>query len=310
VGVQAGVSPIGRVMTEKAAPTPQPPAPSPQGGGEHSLFGRRILILAPHPDDEVVGCCAAIGRAKARGAELSVLFLTHGSIEAAAMWPWARAGYPSVVARRRAEAEQAAERLGLSIAGWSDRPARRLWRELGEAEAEARRALAATGADQIWAPAFEGGNPDHDGANALASRFVAEGVSVLEFAEYNLAGGRANSHRFPHPTGAETPLTLSPQEQAAKRACLALYRSEKANLAYVRTRREVFRPLARYDYAAPPHPGGLWYARFQWVPLRHPRVDYTRPAEVADALAGYLAAGASVVNGSLTIRAEARQRLP
>ncbi len=36
-----------------------------------------------------------------------------------------------------------------------------------------------------------------------------------------------------------------------------------------------FRPFAGYDYARPPHPGVLFYQRFQWVWPRHPRVDYT-----------------------------------
>jgi LmbE family N-acetylglucosaminyl deacetylase len=277
---------------------------------DRSPFGRRILILAPHPDDEVVGCCAAIGRAKAEGAEVFALFLTHGCIEEAAMWPWARSGYAVAAARRRAEAEAVAARLGISIAGWSDRPARRLWRELAQADVETRRAIAAVQPDQIWAPAFEGGNPDHDGANALASRLAAEGLSVLEFAEYNFAGGRPNSHRFPAPTGDETILRLTRAERTAKRALLGLYASEKGNLAYVKTEREALRPIARYDYAAAPHAGRLWYARFQWVPFRHPRVDFTRPAEVADALVQYVAPAPRGVNGPLTIRAEAPTRLP
>ena len=52
---------------------------------------------------------------------------------------------------------------------------------------------------------------------------------------------------------------------------------------------EALRPLAPYDYGAPPHPGRLWYARFQWVPFRHPQVDFTRPADVYAAFATYLA---------------------
>lgn len=253
-------------------------------------FGDRILILAPHPDDEVVACAAAIGRARAAGAQLSVLFLTHGCIEQAAMWPWARSRYAEVVARRRAEAQQVCAELGVAIAGWSDRPARHLWRELPEAETEVRAAVAATAADQLWVPAFEGGNPDHDGANAIASRLAADGLSVLEFAEYNLAGGRATSHRFPDPTGAEDPLQLTDAERAAKRRALALYASEQGNLGYVATEREVCRPLPAYDYSRPPHPGKLWYARFQWVPFHHPQVDFTRPADVHAAISAYLAA--------------------
>jgi LmbE family N-acetylglucosaminyl deacetylase len=260
-------------------------------------FGASVLILAPHPDDEVAGCAAAIGRAKAAGARVSVLFLTHGCVDRDTMWPWARGRYAEVVARRRAEAERACVELGLAVAGWSHRPARHLWRELATVEAEVRHAMAATGADQVWVPAFEGGNPDHDGANAVASRLAAEGISVLEFAEYNLAGGRPRSHRFPTANGTETVLELTAEEAATKRRCLALYASERGNLGYVATARECFRPLAAYDYARPPHEGRLWYARFQWVPFRHPQVDFTRPGDVYAAISAYLAAPPAAVNG-------------
>jgi len=262
-------------------------------GGTHSLgvgaaFGRRILILAPHPDDEVVGCAAAIGRARVAGAKVSVVFLTHGCVEQAAMWPWERTRYRSATARRRAESVAACALLGVEPVGWSDRPARRLWRELAEAEHEARRALADTRADQLWAPAYEGGNPDHDGASALASRLAREGVPVLEFAEYNLCGGKACSQAFPAPNGTEEVLTLTDAERSLKRRALVTYASERGNLGYVATEREVLRPLARYDYAAAPHAGKLWYARFQWVPFRHPQVDFTKPEAVSRALATYL----------------------
>ena len=51
--------------------------------------------------------------------------------------------------------------------------------------------------------------------------------------------------------------------------------------------RETFRPLPAHDYGAPPHAGKLWYARFQWAPIRHPGVDFTQPEAVARALADY-----------------------
>jgi LmbE family N-acetylglucosaminyl deacetylase len=258
-------------------------------------FGARILLLCPHPDDEVVACAAAIDRARAAGSRVAVLFLTHGCVDQRTMWPWARAGYAAAVARRRAEAERAAAALGLEVAGWSDRPARHLWRELATAEAEVRRAIAAVAADQLWVPAYEGGNPDHDGANALASRLAAEGLGVLEFAEYNLAGGQPRSHAFPAPNGTESTIELTAAERAAKRQALALYASERGNLGYVATERETFRPLAAYDYARAPHTGRLWYARFQWVPFRHPMVDFTRPDAVSAAICAYLAPSVTAV---------------
>jgi len=236
----------------------------------------------------VVGCCAAIGRAKAQGSKLAVLFLTHGCVDAATMWPWARPHYLEIVARRRAESQRVAAELSLAVAGRAVRAARHLWRELADAEREIRAAIAAFAVDQLWVPAFEGGNPDHDGACAIASRLAAEGMSVLEFAEYNLAGGKAASHRFPHPNGTEMALQLTPAEQVAKRRALGVYASEARNLGYVGIEREVIRPLAAYDYARPPHDGKLWYARFQWVPFRHPGVDFTQPQDVTRSISSYL----------------------
>lgn len=267
------------------------------------MFGKRILIAIPHPDDEVVACAAAIGRAKRDGAEIFALYLTHGCIARKTLWPWQRGRYDKFVARRRAEAEQAAKFLGITPAGnWPTRPARHLWRELPQAQAELAAAIAAHNIDQLWVPAYEGGNADHDGLNALASLFIKilgrSGTNramaneigwggippVLEFAEYNFFEGRARRQEFPLPNGSEQLITLSPAEKVKKRGALAIYKSEKKNLGYVGVGYESFRALASYDYSRPPHEGTLWYARFQWVPFPHPRVDFTKPEDVSAAL--------------------------
>src|SRR5579884_1853475 len=154
------------------------------------MFGSRILLLVPHPDDEVVAAAASIGRAKAQGAALFALYLTDGCLSRETMWAWRRGGHARLVARRRSEAERAAAALGLTPIGWATRPARFLWRELPQVHAEIRTAVAAYRPDQIWLPSYEGGNPDHDALNALGQLFVDE-VSVLEFAEYNYFGGKA-----------------------------------------------------------------------------------------------------------------------
>jgi LmbE family N-acetylglucosaminyl deacetylase len=251
------------------------------------MFGQRILILVPHPDDEVVACCAALGRAQEGGAQVFGLYLTHGCVAQDVVWPWQRKEYKNIVATRRAEAESVARFLGITPVGWSPRPARHLWLQMGVAHAEIQAAIAAHDIDQLWLPAYEGGNPDHDALNALGQRFKAK-MSVLEFAEYNYFGGKALSHVFPFPNGEEQVIQLTEAEHAAKKAALALYVSETSNLNYVQTERECFRPLADYDYSKPPHAGRLWYARFQWVPFRHPRVDFSVPADVSRVISNYL----------------------
>ena len=251
-------------------------------------FGRRILVLVPHPDDEVVACCAAIGRAHQQGAEIFALYLTHGCVARETLWPWQKRYYETMVSRRRAEGEQVARLLGITPICWRDRPTRHLWRSLPIVHQEVVNAIASHAIDQVWLPAYEGGHADHDGLNAIGQK-LKQSVSVLEFAEYNYFGGKALAQTFPYPNGAEQVLELTAEEQQTKCAALTAYESEQGNLNYVGTVRECFRPMATYDYSQPPHSGTLWYARFHWVPFRHPRVDFTEAQEVSAAILEFLA---------------------
>lgn len=67
----------------------------------------RTLVLAPHFDDEVLGCGGLLLRLAAAGARVEILFLTDGSggVEEIAD----RASY---AARRRGEAEEVVRLLG------------------------------------------------------------------------------------------------------------------------------------------------------------------------------------------------------
>ncbi len=250
------------------------------------MFGKRILIAVAHPDDEIVACAASVARARAAGATVSALYLTNGCIPQTEMWRWQRKNYVACVAKRRAEAEAVALALGIQPVGWADRPARHLWRNLPDVQHELDAAISLYRPDQLWVPAYEGGNPDHDALNALCFGFKMR-LSVLEFAEYNFFGGVARSNVFISSDETVRTITLTPEEQKAKRAALASYKSERGNLSSMRVEQEAYRPIGAYDYNHPPHQGKLWYARFQWVPFKHPRVDFTRPEEVLKAIAAF-----------------------
>jgi LmbE family N-acetylglucosaminyl deacetylase len=249
------------------------------------VFGRRILLLIPHPDDEVVGCCAAIGRGRAQGAEVFGLYLTTGVPAREVLWPWQRGGHTARVARRNAEARRVAELLGVEIIHFGEIATRQLKTHIAATVAATRDLIRSLRADMLWTPAYEGGHQDHDVANFIAHR-LREEIRVWELSEYNLSGGRVRLQEFIAPNGTEQELILTGEEQQLKRRTLGLYESEKTSLSFVGTRTEVFRPLAVYDYSRPPHPGRLFYQRFQWVPYSA-RVDYTRPAEVCRALVGF-----------------------
>lgn len=249
------------------------------------MFAARILILIPHPDDEVVGCCAAILRARSQGARVFGLYLSDGLPAREELWPWARNARAEREALRWREAAEARDLLGLEEAGRQHLPSRRLRLHLTEAAAHVDRALETSGADIMWVPAFEGAHQDHDAANALAATFAAR-VPVWEFAEYNNAGGRTQSQRFPDARGGEQTIALTDDEVAVKRRALALYASEHGNLRHIAAAREAFRPLPDHDYGRPPHPGTAFFARYRWVPF-HPRVDRTDPAAVYRGLGAF-----------------------
>lgn len=250
-------------------------------------FGRNILFLIPHPDDEIVAATGYIKKAQRSGSKINALYLTTGCVAQDVLWPWKRRYYNNFVNRRRKEGEEVAARLNLTPLAWSPRPARSLWQNLSAIYREIAEAFTLNAIDQIWVPAFEGGNADHDVVNALSSLFRGR-CSILEFAEYNYAKGHAQTHTFLHANGNEDVLKLSPPEQNLKKELLSIYQSEKVNLRYIQLQQECCRPLATYHYEKPPHPGTLWYERFQWVPFKHPGVDFTQGPEVARSLHEFL----------------------
>jgi LmbE family N-acetylglucosaminyl deacetylase len=242
---------------------------------------RRVLILAPHPDDEVVGCGLAAIRARAAGVPVFVLYLTTGVPS--------RRGYGARVVRRRDEALAAAGLVGFEPVGFRDTPARCLRHELDAACRDIEDALGACAAGELWAPAFEGGHQDHDAANALAAAF-ADTLPVREFAAYNFAGARVWANRFADCRGDETAIAATVPEAALKRQALALYASERGNLGHVGAEREMWRPLPPHDYGASPHAGRLFRERFHWVPFRHPRIDWAPSAEIYRDIGGWASA--------------------
>jgi LmbE family N-acetylglucosaminyl deacetylase len=243
------------------------------------IDGRRILILAPHPDDETVGCAIAAQRARHGGAAVFVLTLTTGIPPKAALFPWQRAAYAARIARRRAEATAVAALLQLTPLGFAEFPSRTLKTAAAAAHGLIANAVSGHRIDEIWAPAWEGGHQDHDVTNFLAARF-ADRVRVVEFAEYNFAGGTVRSQIFPAAIGNEELIALTPAEADLKAKALAIYHSERGNLAHVRTAQEILRPLPPHDYTRAPHNGTLFRERFHWVPFRHPRIDFERSEDV------------------------------
>jgi LmbE family N-acetylglucosaminyl deacetylase len=89
----------------------------PQCSAWSSPGAQRVLVLAPHPDDEAVGCAGTLLRHRQSGDQLRALFVTDGRASRALGLP------PDEMARRRRqEAEAAAQVIGLAGFDWLGLP--------------------------------------------------------------------------------------------------------------------------------------------------------------------------------------------
>ncbi|MGM0427357.1 MAG: PIG-L family deacetylase, partial [Thermodesulfobacteriota bacterium] len=84
------------------------------------LTGKKVLVLAPHPDDETIGCGGSLAIHVKAGDPVKVVFLTNGA-QGDVSGEWDRDGYVNM---RQNEAEKACARLGVSdleFWGYEDR---------------------------------------------------------------------------------------------------------------------------------------------------------------------------------------------
>jgi LmbE family N-acetylglucosaminyl deacetylase len=132
----------------------------------------RALVLAPHPDDEVLGCAGAIMRHVEDGDPVQVHILTDGALGAPT-------GTTNVIAAREDESRAAAAVLGYGepfFWRWPDRGLSGM-PELADRLAEVLRECRP---DWIYAPSWWEIHPDH----AVLSRVVTNVLACGEFAAH------------------------------------------------------------------------------------------------------------------------------
>lgn len=140
--------------------------------------GRRILVLAPHMDDEVFGCGGTLALAVAAQSEVRVVFITDGSrgydpSRAASLAPQERAAFErALVETRKAEARRAGSMLGYSEPVFLDLPDGRAAEAKGGAERLAR-VIAELSPDVVFLPFPADSHPDHRATNLLFAEAAA-----------------------------------------------------------------------------------------------------------------------------------------
>ncbi|UOM36542.1 PIG-L deacetylase family protein [Acuticoccus sp. I52.16.1] len=181
-----------------------------------------LLVIAPHPDDETLGCGAALAAALARGVPVTVALLTAGE----GSHPASRR-YPPEALRALRRAEFTAALAALSAAAGGAVPAV-LELDLADTNVAAGIARAVTslsaieGVGTIWCTFRHDPHCDHAAAAAIAGEVAARGRATLfEYAVWGRFGdagaGLDRSGVRPFGPGRWAP---------AKRAAMDCYRSQ------------------------------------------------------------------------------------
>lgn len=224
---------------------------------------KRVLVLAAHPHDEF--SIAATLRAHARAGD-----------EVWAAW-FARDDRDDVEQLRRSEACRAAVGIGIAAEHllFSDLDAMALPLQLAELVAAVRATVEQVRPHVIFAPAFEGGHPDHDAVNfAVYEAALDSGAEVFEYPIYRKAKSRRWLPRIPRfvhllPGLSEPQVRhLTGREIRFKHSLWHVYRSQQSVLGVLLRlsgdserffSAEEMRPIPLRDYTRPPHERPLLY---------------------------------------------------
>jgi LmbE family N-acetylglucosaminyl deacetylase len=134
----------------------------------------RVAVIAPHPDDESIGCGGVIALHHRQGDEVHLIVVTDGD----AGDPERRFPRDGYVERRRDECRRAAAVLGATAPVFLGFPDQRLARG-AHLRSELRRALDAVRPDVVYHPAVAEMHADHHvaGAEALLVTSALETVA-------------------------------------------------------------------------------------------------------------------------------------
>lgn len=209
VRLHAGVAPTAPEFDRRFRFLPLKPFSAVPGG--------RVAVLAPHPDDEVIGCGGAIALHAARGDRVVVVHLTDGAGGDAA-----RDAAVEIARVRKAEARAAGEVLGVREFESLDFPDGGL-RPGGAFEAGLSGILARLSPDVVYAPSPFEHHPDHRATTLLLAGALRDGP----------ARPRVILYEVNEPQQASYLLDVTPVFER-KREALERFGSQRASMDIVR----------------------------------------------------------------------------
>ncbi|HKI02415.1 MAG TPA: PIG-L family deacetylase [Thermoanaerobaculia bacterium] len=198
-------------------------------GWTEPVRAESALVLAPHYDDEVLGCGGLVAQLTASGAAVRVLFLTDGG------------GGGETVAdrevyrqRRREEAARVCELLGFAGCDHLGLPDGRLEHHLDEAVQGIRRALLTQRPELVLAPSPLEISRDHRAAFAALHRLLGplrDGDPARQPDQEPLRGLRVLLYEINHPGHPDLLVDVTAEAPLLERA-MAAYASQEERHPY------------------------------------------------------------------------------
>jgi LmbE family N-acetylglucosaminyl deacetylase/glycosyltransferase involved in cell wall biosynthesis len=188
------------------------------------------LVLAPHHDDEVLGCGGLAAQLAAAGGAVRVLFLTDGGGGAEAIGAGEIDDRDAYRRRRREESGQVCEIMGFAGCDHLDLPDGALEHHLDEAAEGIRRAILTQRPELVLAPSPLEISRDHRAAFAALHRLLApvrDGYPDQE----PFRGLRILLYEVNHPGYPDLLVDVGPERERLERA-MAAYASQEERHPY------------------------------------------------------------------------------
>lgn len=126
--------------------------------------GSSVLVLSPHPDDEVIGCGGVLAKHVAAGDKVKIVYMTDGGEGS-----HEKTDQEELISLRKIEAERARNILGIRDFTYLEYPDGRLSAS-NRAIFDIRYELEAIAPDVIYVPFFLETHPDHFATSNILAR--------------------------------------------------------------------------------------------------------------------------------------------
>ena len=212
-----------------------------------------LLVIAPHPDDESVGCGGGIALAAESGKHIAVAVVTDGSLS----HPASKTHPPAALAAlRKQEVQEALTHLapGRAQLHWMAYPDCGAPDALDDECAAVSQLIAiadATGATAVWTTWSQDLHPDHLRCFALA-KAMQKHRGDLRYISYSVFGRFAEMEASLLPRAEKIMRLETTSVQSKKAAALAAHRSQTTDLIQDDPEGFVFEPAVLNDFIHEP----------------------------------------------------------